>query len=72
MFTRKVKIKVTPSTLQPTIFVLKMTEDEFNELKEWKQEEYDLYLIDESTKKELHCQISDTSLEATPEGNLRD
>ena len=72
MFARKVKIKVTPSTLQPTIFVLKMTEDEFNELNEWKQEDCDLYLVDESTKKELHCQISDASLEATPDGNLRD
>ena len=60
MFARKVKIKVTPSTLQPTIFVLKMTEDEFNELNEWKQEDCDLIWL-MNPQKELHCQISDTT-----------
>ncbi|HEY5560404.1 MAG TPA: PmoA family protein [Clostridiaceae bacterium] len=67
MFNKKVQIKLSKNISQPSIAILKFTQEEYKELECWKGINNELYLIDETTNVELNCQISPYGMGATPE-----
>lgn len=69
MYNKKIRINLSSNVLQPTIAITELTEDEFYDIYLWKDEDHDLYLVEETTKQELECQISSADTEATPMGN---
>lgn len=63
MYSKKIQLKLFKDSLQPSIAILKLTKEEYDDLMSWKQDDYDLYLIDEDNH-ELICQLCSIGSEA--------
>lgn len=67
MYKKKIQIRITKDTLQPSIAVVRLDTEEFRELESWTGSGNQLYLLGDAGTAELECQLCSVGLGATPE-----